>query len=409
MLLSRARLRLRGLKFREKTAESIPPEDLRRIDISRDVSVGISVVDVIQGMSFQTRSLLLALKAGEPFRIALALAWEAVLLSCQGWPVRQRTSQLIAGAEKLAERIESPHALGMARLAAGAAGYLEGRYPAALKYSDEAAEILRNRCTGVMWELDTAQIFGMWTLIYLGRFGELRERFLDAYKAARERGDRYMEATVGVNIGVLARLAHDEVEIAREQSKDAIGRWSHKGFHVQHLTHLYGDLHIDHYQGDSVAAWKRISDHLPALHASLLLRIQQVRIDILHHGGKAAAAAAMVASDPAPLLREAEQYARKLDRERLPWSDALAMQVRAGISMARRDPDLAAKRLRQAASKFDEVHMGLLAACMRRRLGTLLKGDEGRDLVSRADAWMAAQSIRFPAKMTACWAPGFPD
>ena len=52
--------------------------------------------------------------------------------------------------------------------------------------------------------------------------------------------------------------------------------------------------------------------------------------------------------------------------------------------------------------------MGLFAAAARRRLGGLLGGDEGRALIAQADAWMAGQEIRNPARMAACIAPGFP-
>ncbi len=86
LLLSRARLRLRGLRFRERSAADVPGEKLELIDISRSVAVGISIVDVIRGADYQTRSLLLALEAGEPLRIALALGWEAVHVACQGRP-----------------------------------------------------------------------------------------------------------------------------------------------------------------------------------------------------------------------------------------------------------------------------------------------------------------------------------
>jgi hypothetical protein len=73
--IRRAILGVRGLGFRERVAGQIPPEALERVDIARGIAVGLSVVDWIRGASFQPRSLLLALGAGEPLRVALALAW----------------------------------------------------------------------------------------------------------------------------------------------------------------------------------------------------------------------------------------------------------------------------------------------------------------------------------------------
>ena len=44
--------------------------------------------------------------------------------------------------------------------------------------------------------------------------------------------------------------------------------------------------------------------------------------------------------------------------------------------------------------------MKLYAAVARRRLGMLRKDDRGRELVCEADAWMAAEAIRNPSRMT---------
>ena len=272
---------MRGLAFRERPAALVPPEKLELIDISRSVAVGISVVDVIRGADYQTRNLLLALDAGEPLRIALALGWEAVHMGCQGGPAWRRTERLVAAASALAERLGHPHALGMASLSAGAAEFLIGRHRPALEFADRALAIFRERCTGVIWELDTARIFGLWALWSLGRLTELGERCREIFHEARERGDRYMVATPGPYVGSFIRLAEDDVHGARQYSREALGQWSHQGFHIQHLNFYYGNLYIDLYAGDAAAAWRRITETEPLLESSLLLRIQQVHADVV--------------------------------------------------------------------------------------------------------------------------------
>ncbi len=182
LLLSRARLRVRGLKFRECAAAEVPKEKLELIDIYRSVAVGISIVNVIRGADYQTRSLLLALDAGEPLRIALALGWEAVHVACEGRPSWRRTERLVAAAGGLAERLGHPHALGMASLSAGAAEFLIGRYLCGLESLNRAESIFQERCTGVIWELDTTRIFCLWSLFYLGRLAELGIRCHDIFQ-----------------------------------------------------------------------------------------------------------------------------------------------------------------------------------------------------------------------------------
>jgi hypothetical protein len=78
LLLERLRLWWQGLRFRERSADSVPPEELPRIDACFTASNGLSwLADVVQSRLFQTRYLRLALRAGEPARVALGLGKEA--------------------------------------------------------------------------------------------------------------------------------------------------------------------------------------------------------------------------------------------------------------------------------------------------------------------------------------------
>lgn len=385
----------------------MPREKLELIDISRSVAIGISIVDVIRGADYQTRSLLLALEAGEPSRIALALGWEAVHVACQGRPVWRRTERLVRAATSLADRLGNPHALGMASLSAGAAEFLIGRYRRALEFADRAEAIFRDRCTGVIWELDTTRIFALWSLWSLGRLAELGTRCQEIFHEARERGDRYMLATPGPYVGAFIPLALDDVEGARRFARQALGEWSHQGFHIQHLNFYYGSLYIDSYAGDAAAAWRRIKETERLLQSSLLLRIEQVQADVIQHAGRCAVAMAAVSAGPGPLLRHAEKSARRLDRQQLPWTRAHAQGIRAAVANVRGDTVRAERLLADAVQRFEIADMGLFAASARHHLGQLRGGDTGRAMVEQAEAWMRAQSIVNPSRMASCLVPGF--
>ncbi|WZO98998.1 protein kinase [Isosphaeraceae bacterium EP7] len=409
LIKERVFLAARGMGYRPRNAEQIPPANLARVDIARAVAVGISVVDVIQGSYFQTRSLRLALDAGEPTRIALSLAWEGVHSACLGRSTGRRTAKLIALSHEVARVSGQPHALGMATLSAGAAYYMAGRFGDAITQLNAAEAIFRDHCTGVVWELDTTQIFGLWARIYRGEIADLTRRFAALDKEARDRGDRYMESTLGTYPGAIARLAGDEPREARLMVDESIRRWSQHGFHVQHLTHFYGHTYIDLYERDGAAAWERSERTWPAIRASLLPRIQHVAVDVLQIRGRSAVGAASTARDPRPLLKAAARFARGLDRQRLAWGQVAARLIRAGAASVRGDSARAAKHLADAIKRADAEQIDLFAAAARRQLGVVLGGDEGRELVARADAWMVAQSIRDPARMAACLVPGFPE
>ena len=344
MIVTRLILRVRGLKFRERRADEIAPDVLERLDTAQAVALGMSVVDWIRGSSFQSRSLLMALCAGEPVRVALSMGWEIVMSACIGRRTFRRTDQLIEQSRALADRLGDPHAIGMARLGHGAANFLSSRFRAGVNVCDEANAILRERCPSAVWELDTSQMFAAWSLFYCGEINELRVRCPRIAREGRERGDMYLEATVNQFPRVVTFLADDDPDQARQHALESIAKWSQQGFHVQHLTSFFGQMLIDLYKGDGRGAWHRMASTWPVLEKSLLNKIQHVYIDALQYNGRSALATARQGEPAGPLLKHAERTARILDRQGLDWSDAFAAHLRAGIASLRGDEGAAVAR-----------------------------------------------------------------
>src|SRR5206468_2421451 len=196
LLMRRARLWMRGLQFRERDETHVSPRTILRIDTGFAMALALSTVDTIRGADLQTRGLLLALEAGEPYRVARALALEAAFNAAgKGAAGHARTQRLVSMADALSQRIDHPHARGLAAWAAGSAAYLEGRFAEGHRLCERALEIYRNRCTGVAWEIASANSMSLWSLHYLGRIGEIARRLPELLKAANARGDLY-DATV---------------------------------------------------------------------------------------------------------------------------------------------------------------------------------------------------------------------
>jgi hypothetical protein len=100
---------------------------------------------------------------------------------------------------------------------------------------------------------------------------------------------------------------------------------------------------------------------------------------------------------------------RRIEREKMAWSDPLALLMSAAVAYLEGHAVLAERRLALAAQGFDLQGMKSYAAVARRRHGALLGGDRGRELMRQADDWMAAHGIRNAERMTRLIAPGFPD
>ncbi|MFY9224865.1 MAG: hypothetical protein WAQ98_19490 [Blastocatellia bacterium] len=76
LLANRLQIWLRGLDFQQRNESQISSEVLFSVDICKSVAIGLAQVDPLRGSYFNTKHLLLALKAGEPLRIVKAIVLE---------------------------------------------------------------------------------------------------------------------------------------------------------------------------------------------------------------------------------------------------------------------------------------------------------------------------------------------
>ncbi len=410
LIRRRLHMKMRGIKFKERDSTQISAEELIKIDTCWSVSIGLGFVDTIRGMDFGTLHVLLALKAGEPYRVARALAIEAGYSATAGSKAMERTEGMIRAALRLAQKVKHPHALGLATMTAGVAAYLEGKWKKAVERFDRSEEMLREGCTGVTWEIDNSFLFNLRALLFMGQVGEICRRLPALLKDVQERGDLFAETGLRTRMTWLAWLVRDEPEQASKEVEGAIARWSQQGFHLQHYWHLTGQTEIAMYSGDCAAAWENLEARWSALAGSLLLRIQFTRTEAYHLRCRTALAAAVEAGLDTPryqaLRKILEDDLRKMEKERLFWANPLIHLVRAGILAAEGQWEDAAERLKNAIVGFEEADMHLYAAVSRLRHGQIHGGAEGQQWVEAAEAHMREQTIRNPERVAAFLAPG---
>jgi eukaryotic-like serine/threonine-protein kinase len=145
------------------------------------------------------------------------------------------------------------------------------------------------------------------------------------------------------------------------------------------------------------------------LRRSLLTRVQVLRVEALYLRSRVALAMAAENESARRFLSIARAAARRIARERRPWSDPIALLVQAGVAYLEGKTPLAVRYLYDAADRLDRADMKLYAAVARRRIGALQDDEPGRALRRQAEEWMAAQHIKNPACMTRMLAPGLPE
>jgi serine/threonine protein kinase/tetratricopeptide (TPR) repeat protein len=397
LLVRRAQVNLRGLKFRARAVDEIPAEELTRVDTCWSVSVGLGIIDTIRGAYFQSQHLLLALRVGERRRIARALAIEAAYRSTGGVGAYDGARRVLAESARLAEQLGDPTLLGLVPLVEGIVGFLVGRWGDALELFEQAERVL-STCNGVAWELDSARMLRLWALFYLGELAELRRSVPPLVDDAEERGDLYALTSVRVCFEPMVCLFEDDPARARKTSAEALARWSQAGFHFQHYFELFAHGLTDLYAGDGADAHRYVESKWPALKASLLLEVQQNGLEAYHLRGRCALAAGELA--------RAEKEARRLLRSKIPWAVPLGEMLAAGLAATRGRRDEAQRLLARAVESLAAAGMRLYEAAARRRLGEL-SGTDGAAEIARADRYFTSEGVRDPARMTAMLAPGF--
>jgi serine/threonine protein kinase len=407
LLYQRAALRLRGLGHVERREDEVGADELERIDACWTVAL-LGFVDTLRGADFGTRHLRLALAAGEPRRLARAVAVEAVYASNIANGYDPRAHELIAMAERLADKSDSPYAAAFVTGASAVVEHALGNFRQSRERAERAEASFRTSCAGVAWELDLVQLIALMCLYYEGNLSELEHRLGPILDDARQRGDLFCMSSVQILIKYRTHLLRDQPDEARQIATAAMANWDQDGFQLQHRHELLAHAEIDLYLGRGGDAYRRFERSWSALKRSLLLKAQQQRLELFDTRARAAIAMSSESGVDAPaMLAVAERHAGWIERARMPWADALAKLLRAGIAERAGKPEHAVALLRTASEGLAVSGMALHTAIARRILGRQLGGDEGRALVAAADTWLVAARVKDTAKVTAALAPGF--
>jgi tetratricopeptide (TPR) repeat protein len=404
VLYQRALVRIRGLRFTERRANDVAHADLARVDICWSLA-SLGLIDTIRGADFGARQLLLALRVGEPDRLARALAIEAVYAAQMSGPGRAR--KLLAEAARLSDRNRKPHVLGVVACATGLVEYVFGNYRIARDYLERGNEYFLD-CIGAAWEISVTRLFALICLYYEGKLDELARRLPPILVEAEDHGDLFAATSIRVATQHVVLIAAGRADDARRSADEAMARWSQTGFQMQHRYALLSQVEVDLSEGKGAEAHARIEARWRDIESSLLLQIRQQRIDTFSARGRAAVAAACADGKPSRrLLAAASRHARRIIKEDMAWSVAQGRLIQAAVAFALGKRERAVAELQAAIDGFESTGMALHAAAARRRLGVLLGGDTGLALLSEANAWMFGAGVSNVDGITRMLAPGF--
>lgn len=407
-LYSRARLKLRGIDFEERGATWISPERLSEVDLLWSVSCSLVMVDMTRGADLQTRHLLAALDAGEPYRVARALAIEGWFEQSMLPLPTARTAQIFSQARLLAERCVQPHAQAVVSLGEGAAANSVCRFEEAFRKCEESERILRERCRAVTWELDTAQFISGLSLLFMGRFDEVCRRAPFQLREAKERGDRYAESLTRLTSSFWPALFQGEFQSVVDDLDAAVRSWDAVGFTTQSFMKFVSLANVYLYAAPD-RAHAVLSQEFKRLDTNTISRVPMLRVLATFYLAQSElAAAAHGQGDVKRLRAQAARRADKLAREAFPAAAPYAAHLRGCLAACAGDTALAISELHEAAAGFERLDMRVYAACATYREGALLGGQQGRAQCEQSIARLKeCASLPPPERLLAAVAPGY--
>ncbi len=414
LLLGQLRLNANSLRFEPRPEQDIPSAELAPIDVCWGLGGGLYMVDIPLGAYYTTRGALLALRAGEPSRIARALA--AASLGAGAMGRHDRAREMIAAAKRAAQESDSQIARFYARMAEVLAYFtIDNDLAGCLDALPEALDEWGRCGRGPGWETDNIDHF--WASCLLGTFRGSRfvRRVGARIRAARRSGNRFSELTFRVRFMGPALLWHDRPDQAWDDVSEALAQWrvEREEFGNQRLWALWSLTQIAAYAGDTekradqlLAEWKRAE-------RSLINRVALMRMmSMLHFGGFWLSRAQLAQARGAP--DEAERYrrralhcARQADRNPQRLAKPIAAYLRATVAHQRGDQEQARAIFERAYSWSEKVGPDGISMCIQHRLGQLRGDSRGEGLRGEVEQWLRRHGAVDPDRWIEGWVPGW--
>ena len=340
--------KLRGLDFAERSIAEVDPQAMLAADVLYSISSGLAFTDPALGRVVQSELIRHALDAGEPIRVALALAQEIIYASAAGSRATGIVDSVARKLEGVADKIGAPQITGIADVAIGIGAFANGRWREARERLESGLAVMRDHGAGVRWEIDIGDTYWLSTLFYLGEWHEMARQVHLLLRDALERGDVIAAQWLRSGRCNTAWILAGRSEDARAHV-DAATAMLGSGFQLPHVHAIVAAAELDLFSGDAASAGHRLRDAWAQIERLGVLRMQQPRIELT----MLRARIALVMGDP----RSAREQALALTKEDVAWGAALGQLLGAACAVAEGDAQTALDALAVAEPLFERAGM----------------------------------------------------
>lgn len=400
--LLRSRLLLRDLEPPARPASEVSPAVRSRQECLWAATYGLYGYRPLLALELQSRYLLLSLEIGEPSHLGQAFAFEALMRLILTPNRPQIYARLLAQAAEQAERSQKPYSQALVSLLSMGVAQLSGDWALAMKHSEKVLTLLRERCSGVTWEIQMCQTWRLTNQLMLGELVQVEKALPELIGALHERNDTYqIWMAKGVTLPIL-HLTRGEPAEARKVTEELFAVSSiNENMDATVYYAVLGQSWVHLYQHNGVAVLDLHDRYDKLLRRSGLLRMLTFKLT----AGFVRANAALRCMPEHRAIPYADRILTKMEHEPLPWSIAFCGLLRA--SMARRAGRMgeALALLERSEAAFTSASMHFNSALTRFQRGLWIGGDEGQALAKQARVFLDAQGVKQPELLCRMYVP----
>lgn len=394
LLWSRARLKMRGLKFKAKPIEEVSPIEVMRVDATHSVAQSLSTVDLVKGAELQTRSLMLALRLGDTQRVARALLYDVGLLSTGGSKAERASMALFNEASAMAEKVDDPNMRALPTFIRGVIAFQNTQWRSAADSFERALDLYLRLGLAAHWEISSVRIFLLSAWFYLGRFDKFLPEVPRLLEECARRGDVYGTTNLRMTHFCGYWLAADRPSDVHQQVDAALAEWVPQGYLSQHYYALVARVTALLYEQRYADAENLMAREWPHFQKSLLPRVQFLRIESAHLRGRVALTVGN--------RDVVDQMVSALRREKTPMALSLASLLAGAQAYASGDRAGALSVYQTAAQELRALEIGIYAKAAQWRAALWRQEQQEAFQVERE---LSAQGFLRPERYLAVHAP----
>ncbi len=356
-LVGLAGVALRGARP-SRPRSAIVQRDRLRIETVRSAAKGLAMVDPLRGLYFAVHGLILALRSGDPYFVTRELAGVGATLIPAGPPFARWARRIASRARTMAQELGDPYLLGFTAVVHAQEFMVDGMWTEMLRCCDDGAEILREKCRGVSWELAIAGAAAERALEELGRPVDALQRIEVALQQARETAD-IVRICSCIQYSGMVHLLQGRTHEAREAAQRSREMWPGQGFQMQHFYAMRLEAYAALVDDRPLEALRLVEGHWRDITRSQLLRHALIGVDAHLLAARVRIAVPNTGGD---MVRRARWHARRIVAAGTAPMRGHGHMIEAAIALAAGDRAQSIAHLRDAAGLFERAEMRLSEA-----------------------------------------------